>query len=124
MNDQPERRFALTINALAEVNTLYSQCLNGNQVLRQRAQEAEEQGIKEAEAAYACMEKAETERDRFRLALLKYPEWLEDGDGMEFGSDECSFCEAMRQDGHADDCIWATAQAALNPDAREEGGEA
>jgi hypothetical protein len=74
-----------------------------------------------AEDAHNEMVGLKAQLNKLKTALLKYPEWLEDADGMEYGSDECSFCEAMRQDGHAEDCIWTDAQAALNPDARQEG---
>lgn len=42
--------------------------------------------------------------ERLREAMQTYPEWTEDGSGTQYGSDECPHCEAMRQDGHAEDC--------------------
>jgi len=58
----------------------------------------------ESQEIYEILETAFGNYDEMRQALLSYPEWTGDGSHTQYGTDECEHCEAIRQEGHAEDC--------------------
>ncbi len=65
----------------------------------------------ESEEVYRILEETVGEYDALKEAFLLYPEWTNDGTGIEHGTDECLICEAMRQDGHHENCLRMLIQA-------------